>query len=292
MWKIVSVSTALATLAVACFYPSREASVPFPPEDALNRAVRVLEAFDYNVLSVDRERLFVRGVRPTEEQGRQILWQVTVSVAPEVGESRVRLRLDSRATGWVEARDAGPDWRDRDWFRVNRVPPSLPIRMSVAVPAVVNLPEMLTKQVAAEVPVEVPPHRMDVVRVVLRVVVLDEESRALHPVVVGCAASQVAGPRKGDRVRAGSLEPRHPLSRDLVGHVGRVGSDELHEHRALWLREPLGRDPGRRQGGDVELRSGHDVPGRDVGDDGDGSLGVIERQDERAGRVFLQPERP
>src|SRR5687768_15018488 len=40
--------------------------------------------------------------------------------------------------------------------------------------------QVLAQQIAAEVAVEVAPHRVDVVAVVLRVVELDDERRALH----------------------------------------------------------------------------------------------------------------
>src|SRR5215203_550619 len=55
---------------------------------------------------------------------------------------------------------------------------------------------VLCEQIQAEIAVEFPPHRMDVVGVVLRVVVLDEERRALNAVVVPLSALETAHPRK------------------------------------------------------------------------------------------------
>ena len=43
---------------------------------------------------------------------------------------------------------------------------------------------MLAQQVTPEIPVEIAPHRVDVIVVVLRIVVLDEERRPLNAVVV------------------------------------------------------------------------------------------------------------
>jgi hypothetical protein len=48
--------------------------------------------------------------------------------------------------------------------------------------------EMLAEQVSTKVAVEVAPHRVDVVPVVLGVVVLDQERRALDAVVMLFAA--------------------------------------------------------------------------------------------------------
>ena len=59
-----------------------------------------------------------------------------------------------------------------------------------------TLVDVLAKEVAAEVAIEVPPDRVHVVAVVLRVVELDQERRALHAVVVLLAALELAGPRE------------------------------------------------------------------------------------------------
>ena len=56
--------------------------------------------------------------------------------------------------------------------------------------------QVLAQQVAPEVAVEVAPDRVDVIAVVLRVVELDQERRALHAVVVLLPALDRAGPRK------------------------------------------------------------------------------------------------
>src|SRR5690606_15504516 len=58
--------------------------------------------------------------------------------------------------------------------------------------------EVLAEQIAAEVAVEVAPHRVDVVAVVLRVVVLDQERRPLDPVVVALAALGRSRPGEGN----------------------------------------------------------------------------------------------
>jgi hypothetical protein len=55
------------------------------------------------------------------------------------------------------------------------------------------------KEVGAEIAGRIPPHGVNVIGVVLRVVVLDQESRALETVVVRAAWLVTAGPGEVDR---------------------------------------------------------------------------------------------
>src|SRR5258705_8388445 len=61
---------------------------------------------------------------------------------------------------------------------------------------------VLAQQVRAEVALEIAPHRVDVVPVVLRVVVLDQKRRALHTVVVLLTALEWTGPGEANLVSA------------------------------------------------------------------------------------------
>ena len=63
--------------------------------------------------------------------------------------------------------------------------------------------EVLAEQIAAEVAGEVAPDGMNVVAVVLRVVELDQERRALHAVVVFLASLRLPGPRERNLLDAG-----------------------------------------------------------------------------------------
>lgn len=133
MRRSLSLLVAVAVLACA---PRREATVPFPPSDALTRATRVLESFEYNVVEVDREEGLVRGTRTPEHLARgvlprssgtpdpsqDILWEVTVHVTP-VGDGS-HYRLESRTTGDLRALESvDPKHLDRilealaDWRR-------------------------------------------------------------------------------------------------------------------------------------------------------------------------------
>ena len=60
---------------------------------------------------------------------------------------------------------------------------------------------MLEQQVFPEIIGKIPPYCMDMVVVVLGIVVFQEESRPLHPVVMRFSALHQTGPAKKDLVR-------------------------------------------------------------------------------------------
>ena len=78
--------------------------------------------------------------------------------------------------------------------------------------------QVFPQKVAPEIAAEIAPDRVNVVRVVLRVVVLDEEGRTLHPVVMLLAPFGLTRPRKPDLVDARFLDPRHAVRCDVGGH--------------------------------------------------------------------------
>src|SRR5689334_15709000 len=71
--------------------------------------------------------------------------------------------------------------------------------------AVVRGRVVLGQKVLAPVTGELPPDRVNVARVVLDVVVLDDECRPLDRVVVARPLLDRATPRERDRIQAGSL---------------------------------------------------------------------------------------
>lgn len=115
----------LAFFALACA-PRREAVVPFAPADALTRASRILESFEYNVVEVDPEEGLVRGVRSAEHlstsvlsrgsrapaPSEDVLWQVTVHVTPSGDGSLYRLEADA-TSGAYRLEDVDPVHLDR-----------------------------------------------------------------------------------------------------------------------------------------------------------------------------------
>ena len=72
------------------------------------------------------------------------------------------------------------------------------------------------QQIFAEIPVELSPHSMDVIGVVLSIVVLEQKRGRLNPVVVALARLPSAGPSK---VHALALEVRRTLF-DLFDNLG------------------------------------------------------------------------
>src|SRR5688572_11310130 len=85
---------------------------------------------------------------------------------------------------------------------------------------------MVADEIAAEIAREITPHGMDVVRVVLRVVVLDQEGRALNAIVVRLTALDRAGPRECHLAEIRALEARAPLRRDIICHPAEILVDE------------------------------------------------------------------
>ncbi|SVB44830.1 uncharacterized protein METZ01_LOCUS197684 [marine metagenome] len=71
------------------------------------------------------------------------------------------------------------------------------------------------------------------VALVLDVVVLDEECRTLHPIVVLPATLGLPCPRERDVLSPGLLDLRHPLCGQVIGHHRRVRVDDIHQHAAL-----------------------------------------------------------
>src|SRR5262249_5972989 len=82
------------------------------------------------------------------------------------------------------------------------------------------------EQVHAEIVPRIVPDRMDVVGAILRVVVLDQERRAVQPVVVRLSGIDGAGPREAHVLGAGVAHPAKLLVGDVTAHVARVGLDQ------------------------------------------------------------------
>lgn len=110
-------------LILSCGGPPRETTVPVPAEEAVTRAARVLESFDYNVVEMDRADGVVSGTRSAGVEP-DVLWRVTVHVTPVEGGAAARYRLESRATRAVEIPTQGRSSQsDLPSIRLYRVPP-------------------------------------------------------------------------------------------------------------------------------------------------------------------------
>src|SRR3982074_3285292 len=73
---------------------------------------------------------------------------------------------------------------------------------------------------------------MNVIAVVLRVVVLNEERRALDPVVMLLAALGLAGPGEADLIDAGLLQAGQSIGRNVRCHEAGAEVDQHHTHAA------------------------------------------------------------
>ena len=86
---------------------------------------------------------------------------------------------------------------------------------------------VLPQQVASEVPIEVAPHRMDMIAAILGRVVLDEELRALDAVVVLPSALRRSGPPEANALDAAFVHAHHARFGERRLECVRVDLDEL-----------------------------------------------------------------
>src|SRR6187551_477308 len=103
--------------------------------------------------------------------------------------------------------------------------------------------QMLREQIRAPVSVEVSPDRVNVVRVVLRVVVFDQKRRTLDAIVVPLPARQAAHPGELHSTESGQPDAREPRLRERFRLRARVLVDERQQQTALLAGEVGVRDP-------------------------------------------------
>ena len=131
---------------------------------------------------------------------------------------------------------------------------------------------------------------MDVVGVVLRVVIFEQEGRALHAVVMAIPPFQPAGPREGDGVPArlvdlGQVTLRH-VRADAVGVFGH----DLFELLLLGSVQLAVGDARRGEALGGPVSAGDDVLGRDFVEDGGGALLGAEGLHQFTTKVFLHAQ--
>ena len=133
---------------------------------------------------------------------------------------------------------------------------------------------------------------MDVVAVVLRVVVLDEEGGPLHAIVVLRAPGDRASPGEREAVETGGGEPAHALGSQVVGDERHVARDQRHQRRLLRRGHARAGQAARSQWTDVVLVERDDVSGRRVGDDRGGALRLSEQFHQGPARVLERRQHP
>ena len=146
---------------------------------------------------------------------------------------------------------------------------------------------MLPKEVSAEVTIEVPKCRVDVVRILLRIVELDQEigplyARVGHLTPLGRTSPREIGVFDTSFTHRGSAERRN-----VVGHYGDVGVDDGHEHVLLFRRKRRSRDSDGVKRVDHQLGSCDHVRRRHIVEDRRVLLVGVQRREKRARRIFL-----
>ena len=96
-------------------------------------------------------------------------------------------------------------------------------------PLVHYLRQVLSQQIAAEDSVEVTPPRVDVIRVALCMVELDQKAWPLHPEIGHVAVPGPAGPGERDVLDAVIFDFCSSEGCDVIGHHRRVELDHIHE---------------------------------------------------------------
>src|SRR5262245_51407231 len=92
---------------------------------------------------------------------------------------------------------------------------------------------MFAQQILAEIAVEIAPDRVDVIGVVLRVVVFDQEGRALDAVIMRIAFVHAARPREIYLVEAGVAKLLRPLVGYVLRHPGKIFIDRMFDRSLL-----------------------------------------------------------
>src|SRR5215510_14361497 len=101
---------------------------------------------------------------------------------------------------------------------------------------------MFAQQILAEIAVEIAADRVDVIGVVLRVVVFDQESRALAAVIMLIAFVLAARPREIYLVEAGVAKLLRPLVGYVLRHPRQIFIEQFLEQRLLLFVQLTGRD--------------------------------------------------
>ena len=127
---------------------------------------------------------------------------------------------------------------------------------------------VLFQNVAAKVTIEIAPDCMDVIGVILDVVVFDEESGALHAVIMGFTRFLGSGPGENDVLHASLLQLVPTGAGQMVGHIADVDIYQLVQPEALLRRHFREGNTHRVERRDFLIGASVDISGRLIGDDG------------------------
>ena len=146
---------------------------------------------------------------------------------------------------------------------------------------------VLAQEVAAEVVLEIPEHAVHVVRVVLSVVVLDHERRALHAVVVTLARAGAAGPREADRLDSGLRDLLGLRARDVLGAGCPCRAPTSSMSTLRCASDICAASSPAGSGTDFPARAEENVRRRRLRDDRRGALPRVEAREEPSRDVLL-----
>src|SRR5258705_3352627 len=100
-----------------------------------------------------------------------------------------------------------------------------------------RIPVVLRQNIFAPVAVEVAPHAVNVIRVVLSVVVFDQKCAALHTIVVAISFFETAHPGKLDGIETRMADFVQTLARLGLRLRAQMLLDQGHQHSLLLLAE-------------------------------------------------------
>src|SRR4051812_18697968 len=126
---------------------------------------------------------------------------------------------------------------------------------------------MFSKKVFAEVAIEIALNGMDMIGIILSVVVLEEEGRALYAIIMRFSLFGAAGPTEVDFIQSGFGDLREVLASEIRPNPLDVVFNETQQS---CFRSPVhvsGSDADLFERFDLSLRFGNDFLGSGVSED-------------------------
>src|SRR3954454_13092689 len=100
-----------------------------------------------------------------------------------------------------------------------------------------TLSVILAEEIFAQVPLEIPPNCMNMVRVVLRVVVFEKKSWTLNTIIMRLPSIEATGPAEIHLIKTCLLDLLDIVRGDVGANSFHVAFDQLHKGGVLCLVE-------------------------------------------------------
>ena len=143
------------------------------------------------------------------------------------------------------------------------------------------------QEVATEIVLQIAPDTMDVIRIVLCVVVLDQHGRTMNTIVVRLAGFDASCPTEMQCGESGTLDTLELLASSSLRHSIRVEMNQLSQLSLLALSHLPCRKTFHVQRTRLRIVARHDVGERSVGKHRLRSPLLRQHLDERAREIFL-----